>query len=100
MEDLLREVRQPVAENDPVGESVKFEPPQALMAGPDGLDFIKPIICDAPTFLATGGVLAIEFGYRHSDQVRDLIVRSGAFSEPRISRDHQNIERAAVARKL
>ena len=89
-----------VAEDDPVGESIKFEPKLALIAGDGGLEFIKPIIRDAPALLAAGGLLAIEFGYRHADKVRDLIIQSGAFAEPRIIRDHQNIDRAIAAKKL
>ncbi len=86
-----------VADNAPTGEEVKHEPREALYAGADGLDYIKPIIADAHNHLAAGGVLAIEFGYDQADAARDLIVATGQYHEPRIVRDHQQIERSAIA---
>jgi len=87
-----------VAVGDPVAEQVAYEPEQALMAGADGLDFIRPLVASAGDFLAVGGLLAMEFGQGQADQVRDIIVSTGRFAEPRILRDHQNIERIALAK--
>ena len=89
-----------VAEGDPVGREVAHEPTIALQAGDGGLEFIRPIIAEAPGFLAAGGILAMEFGQGQADAVRDLIVATDAFDEPRIIADHQGIERAAVASRL
>jgi len=89
-----------VAAGDPVGKEVAYEPAQALMAGQDGLEFIRPLIASAGAFLAPGGLLALEFGQGQADAVRDLIVATGAFDEPRILRDNQNIERVALATAL
>ena len=86
-----------VAAGDEVSPAVKHEPPLALYAGDDGLDAIRRIVEQAPGALAPGGTLIMEFGQSQPDAVRDLIARSGAFGEPRILRDHQNIERTAVA---
>ena len=88
-----------VAEGDAVAESVRHEPPAALYAGKDGLCFIRRIIVAAPRFLAPGGALVMEYGCGQADAVRDLIIEGGAFDEPRILRDAQAIERAAVAVK-
>ncbi|MHC4294048.1 MAG: peptide chain release factor N(5)-glutamine methyltransferase [Planctomycetota bacterium] len=88
-----------VREGDEVAPSVRYEPPTALYAGKDGLDFIRPIIAGCPPFLTGGGILAIEFGYDQSDAVRDLIIAGGSFESPRILCDYQGIERAAVAKK-
>ena len=88
-----------VAEGDFVAETVRHEPPQALYAGRDGLSFIRRIIAAAPEFLAGGGALVMEFGLAQADAVRDAILASGGFEEPRILRDHQAIERAATAVK-
>ena len=88
-----------VARGQEVAESVKHEPPVALWAGKTGLEMIGPIIQKAPEMLRAGGVLAIEFGLDQADAVRDGIVAAGSFAEPRILRDHQGIERAAVAVK-
>jgi len=86
-----------VASGDDVAEDVRHEPREALYAGDDGLAVIRPLVAAAPGVIAPGGLLAMEFGCGQADAVRDLIVSTGAFEEPRILRDHQNIERAAAA---
>lgn len=86
-----------VAEGDPVGPGVDQEPRLALYAGPAGLDVLAPLIAAAPPFLKPAGLLLLEFGQGQADAVRDLICASGAFHEPRIRRDHQDIERTAAA---
>ena len=43
--------------------------------------------------------LAGGLGYDQADAVRNLLVAQSAFAEPKILLDHQEIERAAVARK-
>ena len=86
-----------VAAGDEVSPAVRHEPAMALYAGPDGLDAIRKIVVQAPDVLTGAGALIMEFGHTHADAVRDLIVAGGAFAEPRILRDHQNIERTAVA---
>jgi len=88
-----------VAEGDAVAGSVKYEPRGALYAGKDALSFIRRVVADSPKFLAPGGALILEFGCGQADEVRNLMVDSGAFEEPRILRDHQVIERTAVALK-
>ncbi len=86
-----------VADGDEVAPVVLHEPALALRAGPDGMRCLEVIIRDAPQVLTEGGALLLEFGCGQADKVRDLIVATGAFAEPRIIRDQQNIERAAVA---
>ena len=63
----------------------------------DGLDAIRRIVAEAPDVLAGGGALIMEFGHTQADAVRDLLAASETFAEPKILRDHQNIERTAVA---
>ncbi len=88
-----------VAESDEVAEDVRREPGVALYAGSDGLAVIRPLLARAPELLVPGGLLAMEFSFTQADAVRELIVAGGAFDEPRILRDHQGIERTAVARR-
>jgi release factor glutamine methyltransferase len=88
-----------VAEGDVVAQSVKHEPRVALYAGKDGLSVIRRIVAEAPPLLAPGGALVVEFGCGQGDAVRDLIADIAAFDEPGILRDHQAIERTAVAVK-
>lgn len=88
-----------VGTNDVVGESIKHEPHGALYAGKDGLDVIRRLIPMAPAVLADGGALILEFGLGQADAVRDLIVATGAFTEPQIRRDQAHIERIALTMK-
>ena len=88
-----------VADGDEVGPSVKFEPQSALLAGADGLDVLRPLIAAAPGFLKSGGILCLEFGADQADDVRNLLVATGDFEEPAILKDHQSIERTAVAKR-
>ncbi len=46
-----------------------FEPHTALDGGADGLDIVKRIISDAPSFLKPGGSLLIEIGFDQSEKV-------------------------------
>lgn len=86
-----------IGQGDPVAEEVRHEPPVALFAGPEGLDLIRPLVAGAGAFIVPGGKFVMEFGFTQADAVRDLIVATGAFAEPKILRDHQEIERIAVA---
>lgn len=87
-----------IAEHQMIADTVKHEPPIALWAGEDGMDFIRPILSAAPGLLAPGGAMIMEFGYGMADAVREAACSAG-FAEPRIISDHQGIERAMVARK-
>ena len=86
-----------VATGDTVAPEVAYEPAKALMAGEDGMDFIRPIVASAGEFITPGGMLAMEFGRGQADDVRNLIAASGCFGEPRMTRDYQGIERIAAA---
>lgn len=49
-----------------------FEPSGALLAGPDGLAMIRPLVADAACYLKPGGRLWLEIGESHGDAVRRL----------------------------
>jgi len=89
-----------VAEGDWVDPSVNHEPRSALLGGADGLEVIRPLVAAAPDELAEGGKLIMEFGWGQGDAVRELVVAGRRFAEPIIIRDHQGIERVAVASRV
>jgi release factor glutamine methyltransferase len=68
-----------IANGDPeVDDAVlKYEPHTALFAGTDGLDDIRIIVRDAPQWLMTGGLLALEVGHTQGGVVADLMVSDG-----------------------
>ena len=82
--------------DEPVAASVAREPDLALRGGADGLDLIRPLIEAAPSRLRPGGMMILEFGYTHGDDVRDLICETDCFEEPEILTDCQDLERIAV----
>lgn len=56
---------------------LRFEPPQALAAGPDGLDDLRIIIGGAPAHLNPGGWLLLEHGYDQEAPVQALLRDAG-----------------------
>ncbi len=66
-----------VAEGDPHLADLVFEPPGALLAGPDGLDAIREIAAAAPRHLQPGGSILIEHGKGQDRAVRNLLERQG-----------------------
>lgn len=87
-----------VRENDPHLQQgdVRFEPRDALAAGPEGLDAIRRIVADASGYLSPGGVLILEHGHDQQAAVVDLLHDIGASVEPHA--DLGGIPRAVVAR--
>lgn len=65
---------------------LRFEPPQALAAGPDGLDDLRIIIGGAPAHLTSGGWLLLEHGYDQEAPVQALL-RDAGFAEVFTRRD-------------
>lgn len=75
-----------------------WEPVEALRAGPDGLDSIRPIVGEAPRWLAPGGALVIEHGDDQADATRALATRAG-FVSVRTGQDLSGRDRYLVARR-
>jgi len=88
-----------VAENDwdnldPVIR--EYEDRRAIIAGPDGLDVIRPIIAHAQYYLKPGGLLALEIGDGQANKVRALLEKS-AYERIWFVKDLAGIERIACA---
>lgn len=66
-----------VASGDPHLAALGFEPRQALVAGPDGLDALREIARSAPAHLAPGGRLLLEHGQGQEAAVRALLEAAG-----------------------
>jgi release factor glutamine methyltransferase len=60
-----------VAETDPHLPALRFEPAQALVSGPEGLDDLRSIIAGAPAYLQPGGWLLVEHGYDQESAVHE-----------------------------
>ncbi|MFW6145755.1 MAG: peptide chain release factor N(5)-glutamine methyltransferase [Planctomycetota bacterium] len=85
------------ADMETLPPDVRHEPAEALFGGREGLDFIAPLLEQAPGHLAEGGLLAMEIGYNQAEAVRDLAERDGRYERIGFDRDAAGIERILVA---
>jgi len=74
----------------------KFEPRNAVFAGPTGLEVIERLIPKASAALVPGGWLAFEISGTIAERVRALLA---GWDEVAIRNDLQGIPRVALARK-
>jgi release factor glutamine methyltransferase len=79
-------------------EITLYEPREALVAGPDGLDVIRDLVPAAADVLVRGGTLAIEVGQGQSRAVEHLLERSG-FRDVETTRDLAGIPRVVRGRR-
>jgi release factor glutamine methyltransferase len=73
----------------------KFEPREAVFAGPEGLDVIARLVPQAQRFLKPGGWLVMEMGYTQEERVRSLL---RPWAEVHAVPDLQGIPRVIAAR--
>lgn len=66
-----------VAAGDPHLADLGFEPLEALVSGPEGLDDLRHICRNAPAHLRPGGRLLLEHGCEQADAVRRLLTEAG-----------------------
>lgn len=65
-----------VAQGDPHLAALAYEPPDALVAGADGLAAIRAIVAQAPQRLDRGAWLLVEHGMGQDAAVRELLARA------------------------
>ncbi len=64
--------------DEPLPDQVRaHEPPEALFAGPDGLDAYRRIVPELPRLIAPGGMAALEIGHRQADAVTAMVRATG-----------------------
>jgi release factor glutamine methyltransferase len=78
-------------------EITLYEPLEALVAGPDGLDVVRDLVPAAREVLVRGGRLAVEIGQGQSRTVEALFERSG-FNHVEAIRDLAGIPRVVTGR--
>jgi release factor glutamine methyltransferase len=88
-----------IAQHDVHLESgdVRFEPRNALVSGPIGLDDLAAIIEQSPFFLKSGGWLMLEHGWDQGRSVGDLMKTRG-FQQIQSHKDHAGLDRATLGR--
>jgi release factor glutamine methyltransferase len=78
-------------------EIIKYEPHQALFAGPTGLDAIESLIPKAQERLSPGGALMIEVGKGQGEIVSNQIANLGVFGNIEVIKDLAGIGRVVCA---
>ena len=88
-----------IAEGDPEVETVvhRYEPHVALYSGSDGLNALRHVIDNSSVWLAAGGWLVCEIGYRQGEKVRQLLASAG-YSEVENINDVAGRPRVALGR--
>ena len=77
---------------------LRFEPREALAAGPRGLSALAHIARNAPSRLAPGGWLLLEHGYDQGIACRDLLTAAG-FSSVATHQDLAGIDRVTLGER-
>lgn len=87
-----------VAASDPLPEEVaEWEPVEALVPGPTGLEAMAELLPTAPVWLAPGGAVVIEIGETQGDAVAALASAAG-FGQVEIRPDLLGRDRFLIAR--
>lgn len=74
----------------------KYEPPKALYAGKDGMDFINRFIPLCPDILSRNGMLILEFGYNQKEKILTLLQKN-KFHKIEFIEDYRDIPRIVKA---
>ena len=87
-----------VAADDELPAAVAdWEPAEALVPGPTGLEAVEVILVEAPRWLVDGGSVVLEIGETQGDAVRALAEAAG-FVDVEVRPDLAGRDRALVAR--
>lgn len=87
-----------VADGDDLPAEVReWEPVSALLAGADGLDHLRRIVAEAPTWLTRHGALVVELAPSQAATVAGL-ARAAGFTEVEVRADLTGRDRLVVAR--
>ena len=79
-------------------EVARFDPPEALWGGPDGLAVLRGVAARAATLLRPGGWLGVEHDESHAPAVTRLLAARG-LSDPATHPDLAGRPRFTVARR-
>ena len=89
-----------IAEADPhlARGDVRFEPRRALIAGSDGLQYIRAIVAEARGHLSPGGWLIFEHGYDQAGACANLLTAAG-YREVFLANDLAGLPRVSGGRR-
>ncbi len=80
-------------------EVSRWEPRQALVAGPSGLEALEAVLSEAPAWLAERSALVAEIA-PHQSAAAEALARSAGFGDVAVHNDLAGRERVLVAKSL
>jgi len=84
---------------DKLQRELQYEPKVALDGGPDGLDFYRRIIAQAPAYLKDNGLLILEIGFAQTEKMKDIFLSSDKMQILEITKDYNGIDRIITSGK-
>jgi release factor glutamine methyltransferase len=81
-------------------EVARYDPPEAVFAGPDGLAVIRPLISIVAGLLTVGGVLAIEHDDGQGESVPALLAARRVLADVQDHEDLNGRPRFVTARRV
>lgn len=77
----------------------EWEPAVALFAGPTGLEVIERIVEDAPRYMESNGLLALEIAPTVAQAAAERVRETGEYDAPRVLRDLAGQRRILLAER-
>lgn len=74
-----------------------YEPPTALRGGPDGLQYVRPVVHEGGRHLRPGGQLLVEIADGQAESVLALAAAAPGLVAARVLSDHEGLARVVVA---
>lgn len=87
----------PSTEIAKLSREVQYDPVMALDGGEDGLDVIRRLIGEAPSYLKPGACVLLEIGISQGPAVADIF-RKQKYRDISVDNDYQGVERFVSAR--
>lgn len=75
---------------------VKADPKVSLTSGEEGLDIIKRLLAEAPTWLTTGGKMMFEIGYDQGEVIGRMVENDSNYKSHVLMRDLNDIDRLVI----
>ena len=88
----------PARDSHLLQRELDWEPREALFGGPEGVDFYRRLLHDAPRYVKPGGYFVCEIGYTQLDAIQEMI-DADAWGEAVIKDDLQGIPRTLAIKK-
>jgi release factor glutamine methyltransferase len=76
-----------------------YEPPDALLAGPEGIEFHRRLIFQGASFLKRGGWLLMEMGEEQGPGIERCFDAQGGYETAEVRSDYGGAERVVKARR-